>query len=223
MIEVIREALIWAMGWILDRQPEGFEPFRLLLLIIFTGLVTWLSFYWRSFALRSPGIRKRLMPEERYTGKYLQAVNRENGVRYSIVHIYYNPRRRRFEVAGRNYEPSGEKVSAFTSSYLIFPSDKDNTIEFVWKGDRSASGHTLMSVEGEDDGYIEGSGRIQTFGDKPKVMPIRFKHLHNIHVQRALGVAPPLTASQEASFIKKFHARFGDAVIAGFANVAEEV
>src|SRR3974390_3441244 len=97
MIEVIREGLIWLVGWVLDREPEGLEPFRLLFLIFATGVVTWLSFYWRSLALRSPTIRKRRPPEERYAGRYLQAVGREGGLRYSFVHIYYNPRRRRFE------------------------------------------------------------------------------------------------------------------------------
>jgi len=224
MIDVIREALIWLVGWVLEREPQGLEPFRLLLLILSTGLVTWLSFYWRSLALRSPTLRKRMMPEERYAGRYLQAVDRENGLRYSVVSIFYNPRRRRFEASGRNYEPSGEKVSSFTSNYLIFPSGGENAIQFVWKGDRAASGHTLMTVENEEeDGYVEGSGRIQIFGDRPKVLPIRFKHLHVTHVQSALGIAPPMHAAEEPAFIKTFHAQIGKAVKAGFESIAEEV
>jgi hypothetical protein len=224
MIEVIREALIWVVGWVLEREPQGLEPFRLLLLIAFSAFVTWLGFYWRSLALRSPSLRKRMLPEERYAGRYLQAVDREDGLRYSIIRIFYNPRRRRFEASGRNYEPSGEKVSAFTSAYLIFPTDGENAIQFVWKGDRAASGHTLMALENEeDDGYVEGSGRIQIFGDKPTVLPIRFKQLHPAHVESALGAPPPVHSAGEPAFIKAFHAKFGKAVKAGFENVAEEV
>src|SRR5262249_47215131 len=162
------EGLIWLMGWVLDREPQTGEAVRLLLLVLLTSIVTWLSFDWRGLALRTPSIRKRLLPEERYAGRYLQAVARGDGVRYAIVHIYYNAKRRRFEVAGRNYDPSGERLSSFKSNYVVFPSGNDDKIEFVWQGTGSASGHTLMHVETEDEDYIEGDGRVQKFGAKPE-------------------------------------------------------
>src|SRR5208337_550916 len=105
MLEVIREGSIWLTGWILDREPQGGEAIRLLLLVLLTGLATWLTVHWRDLALRFPGIRRRLLPEQRYAGRYLQAVSRKDGVRYAILNVYYNPRQRRFEVFGRNYNP----------------------------------------------------------------------------------------------------------------------
>jgi hypothetical protein len=222
MFEVIRDALIWIMSWVLDREPEGGEALRMLFLIVFTGIATWLSFYWRDLALRSPSVRRRLLPEDRYSGRYLQAVAREDGLRYAIVNIFYNPRRRRFEAQGRNYNPSGEQVSSFRSVTVIFPSDKDGKIEFVWQGNRSNSGYTSMTVETEDEDYIEGDGAVQTFGPKPKVFPLLFKHLHEAHVKHALGVSPPVNAAEEPAFVRIFHAKLGEAVKAGFANVAEE-
>jgi hypothetical protein len=223
MIEVIREGSIWLTGWILGREPAGGEAIRLFLLVLFTGLATWLSFHWRDFALRSPGIRKWLLPEERYAGRYLQAASREDNVRYGILNIYYNPRQRRFEVLGRNYNPAGEPLSSFKSNYIFFPSSKDESIEFIWQGSRSASGHTLMRVETGDADYIEGDGRIQTFGAKPEVLPILFKLLHEDYVRQALGVGPPSSAAEEPDFIRSFHEKLGGAVLAGFSNVAEEV
>ena len=173
--------------------------------------------------IASPGIRRRLLPEERYAGRYLQAVSREDGVRYAIINIFYNPRRRRYEAAGRVYSPSGDQVSAFKSSTMIFPSDKDGSIEFVWQGNRAASGYTRMRVETEDEDYIEGDGTVQTLGPKPKVFPILFKHLHDAHVRQAIGIGTPLNAAAEPAFVRTFHAQLGDAVKAAFANVAEEV
>lgn len=223
MFEVIRELLIWVMSWVLDRQPQGGEAFRLLFLIVFTALTTWLGFYWRNLAFRSPAIRRRLLPEERYAGRYLQAVRRGDEVRYAIVHIYYNQRKRRFEAAGRNYGPSGEEVSSFKSNYMLFPSDKDDNIEFIWQGSRAASGYTRMRVETSDEDYIEGGGLIMTFGEQPKVFPMLFKHLHDEHVRQALGIDPPAHSSEEPRFIKRFHAELGNEVKEAFEGAAEEV
>jgi len=223
IFELIREALIWAMSWVLDRQPQGQEAFRLFFLVIFTGIATALSFYWRDFAFRSPSIRRRLLPDERYAGRYLQAVWRGDQVRYAIVHIYYNRRKRRFEALGRNYNSSGEEVSSFKSNYMLFPSDKDENIEFIWQGNRSASGYTRMRVETSDEDYIEGDGFVMTFGQKPKTFPILFKHLHSGHVRQALGINAPAHSSEEPRFIRRFHAKLGDAVREGFESAAEEV
>jgi hypothetical protein len=223
MLEVIREGSIWLTGWILDREPQGGEAFRLLCLVLFSGLATWSILHWRDLALRFPSVRKRLLPEERYAGRYLQAASRKDGIRYAILDVYYNPRQRRFEVFGRNYSPAGEQLSSFKSSHILFPSVKDENIEFIWQGSKSASGHTLMRVEIVDADYIEGDGRIQTFSANPEILPILFKLLHEGHVRQALGVGPPSSAAEEPDFIRSFHEKLGGAVLAGFSNVAEEV
>ncbi len=223
MVEVIRQALIWAMSWILERQPQEGEAYRLFFLIVFTGIATALSFYWRDFAYSSPEIRRKLLPDERYAGRYLQAVWRAGEVRYAIVHIYFNRRKRRFEALGRNYNSLGEEVSSFRSNYMLFPSDKDDNIEFIWQGSRASSGYTRMRVEASDDDYIEGDGYVITFGQKPKTFPILFKHLHGGHVRQALGINAPVHSSEEPRFIRKFHAKLGNAVMEGFETAAEEM
>lgn len=223
IFEVIREALIWTMSWFLDRQPQGGEAFRLFFLILFTAIATWFSFYWRNLAYRSPAIRRRLLPNERYAGRYLQAVWRGDGVRYAIVHIYYNRRKKRFEALGRNYNSEGEEVSSFHSNYMLFPSDRNEDIEFIWQGNRAASGYTRMRVENSDEDYIEGDGYVITFGSKPKSFPLLFKHLHSGHVRQALGIDAPAHSSEEPRFIRKFHAMLGDAVREGFESAPEEV
>ncbi len=223
MYEVIRGALIWIMSGVLDRQPEGSEALRMLLLALFPGIATWAGVNWRDLAFRSPAIRRTLLPDERYAGRYLQAVWRAGEVRYAIVHIYYNRRKKRFEALGRNYNSSGEEVSSFRSNYMLFPSDKDENIEFIWQGSRAASGYTRMRVESSDEDYIEGDGYVMTFGQKPKTFPILFKHLHDSHVRQALGVSVPVHSSEEPRFIRKFHAKLGDAVREGFESSAEEV
>jgi hypothetical protein len=217
MFEVISSALIWIMSWVLDRRPHGGEALRLILLILLTGFATWLGLYWRDLAYRSPSIRRRLLPEERYAGRYLQAVWHGGAPRYTIVNIYYNRERKRFEVAGRVYSPAGEELSSFKSSYMLFPSSKDDNIEFVWQGSRSASGYTRMTLEDSDEDYIQGDGLVMTFDAKPKAYPIRFKHLHEHYVREALGVRSPAHPSEEPEFIRKFHAMYGGAVKEGFA------
>ncbi len=223
MYEVIQEALIWIMSGVLDRQPQGGEALRMLLLAVFPGIATWAGVYWRGLAFRSTGIRRRLLPGERYAGQYLQAVRRGDEVRYVIVHIYYNRSKSRFEALGRNYNSSGEQTSSFKSNYMIFPSDKDDNIEFIWQGSRAASGYTRMTVENPDGDYIEGDGYVIVFGAKPKAFPILFKHLHGRHVRDALGIAPPTQAGEEGRFIRKFHAKLGGAVKEAFEGAAEEV
>ncbi|MGO9485270.1 MAG: hypothetical protein ACLPX9_11900 [Rhodomicrobium sp.] len=223
IFEVIRAALVWAMGLVLDREPQTGEAFRLLSLIVFTGIATWLSFYWRDLALRSRTIRRRLLPDERYAGRYLQAVRRGDEIRYAIVRIFYNTKKRQFEALGRNYNSSGEEVSSFRSNHIVFPAGNDNDIEFIWQGKRAATGYTCMKIETSDDDYIEGDGYVIAFGQKPKTFPIRFKHLHGGHVRQALGIDAPARPDDEARFIRKFHAELGDAVRHGFESAAEEV
>ena len=76
MFEVIRDALIWIMSWVVDRRLHTEEAFRLLFLIALSVLATLLTIYWKNLAYRSSRIRRRLMPEERYAGRYLQALGR---------------------------------------------------------------------------------------------------------------------------------------------------
>jgi hypothetical protein len=223
MFEVIRDALIWIMSWVLDRRPHGSEAFRLLFLIAFSIAATVLTFYWKDLAYRSRFLRRRLMPEERYVGRYLQAVWRQGELRYSFVHIYYNWRRHRFEVAGRSYTTAGEEAGAFKSSYVLFPSDKDANIEFIWQASNGSTGYTRMIIEDGDEDYIQGDGHIMTFAAKPEAYPIQFKHLHEGHVREALGVECPCDSSQEPPFLKKFHGIYGARVADGFAPPSKAV
>ena len=48
------------------------------------------------------------------------------------MNIFYNSRRRRYEVAGRTYSPEGKELTDFKSTYVLFPSKKDAKIEFIW-------------------------------------------------------------------------------------------
>jgi hypothetical protein len=222
MFEVIRDALIWIMSWVLDRRPHGGEAFRLLFLIAFSVLATWIALYWRDLAYRSSAIRRRLMPDERYAGRYLQALWRQGEIRYSFVHIFYDWRRRRFEVAGRTYNPKGEELATFQSSYVRFPSEKDANIEFIWQAGDNSTGYTRMTLEDSDEDYIQGHGSVITFDGWPKAYPVRFKHLHDHHVREALGVRSPSSSAEEPEFIRKFHAMYGDRVMEGFGGPGKE-
>ncbi len=223
MFEVIRDALIWIMSWVLDRRPHGPEAFRLLFLIAFSIGATALSIYWKNLAYRSAFLRRGLMPEERYAGRYLQAVSRQGELRYSFIHIYYNWRRRRFEVAGRSYNPEGQELTAFKSHYVLFPSDKDANIEFIWQASNGSNGYTRMTLEDGDEDYIQGDGQIMTFAAKPEAYPLQFKHLHDSHVREALGINAPTDSSEEPRFIKKFHTLYGPRVAQGFGGGPKEV
>jgi hypothetical protein len=222
MFEVIREALIWIMSWVLDRRPHGGEAFRLLFLIVFTAFASWVTFYWRDLAYRSRTIRRRLLPEERYAGRYLQAIWHGDEVRYAIINIFFNQRKKRFEVSGRTYGPGGDGLSSFKSSYLLFPSDKDDNLEFIWQGARADSGYTRMTLDASDEDYVQGVGLVMNFSAQPKAYPIRFKQLREHFVRDALGVHPPKAAAEEPVFIEKFHAKFGGAVRDGFAAAEPE-
>lgn len=218
MFEVLRDALIWIMSWVLDRRPHGPEAFRLLFLIAFSIAATALTFYWKDLAYRSSAVRRRLMPEERYAGRYLQAVWRRGELRYSFINIYYNSKRRRFELWGRSYTPDGEEVTAFKSNYVLFPSEKDANIEFIWQAGNGSTGYTRMTLEDGDEDYIQGDGHIMTFAATPEAYPLQFKHLHDGHVREALGVHSPSHASEEPAFVRKFHGMYGARVAEGFAG-----
>jgi hypothetical protein len=223
MFEVIRDALIWIMSWVLDRRPHAPEAFRLLFLIAFSIAATILSLYWKELAYRSAFVRRRLMPEERYAGRYLQAVWRQGEARYSIVHIYYNWRRRRFEVAGRSYNPGGEELTAFKSHYVLFPSDKDANIEFIWQASNGSHGYTRMTLEDGDEDYMQGDGQLIAFAAEPRTYLLRFKHLMDDHVRDALGVNAPSDSSEEPRFVREFHRKYGDLVAQGFDGAPKAV
>ncbi len=222
MFEVIRDALIWIMSWVLDRRPHGGEAFRLGFLIAFSVLATWLTIYWKNLAYRSSTIRRRLMPDERYSGRYLQALWRQGEIRYSFVHVFYNARSHRFEVAGRTYNPKGDELGTFQSTYVRFPSEKDANIEFIWRASNNSSGYTRMTLENSDEEYIQGHGSVIVFDGWPKSYPVRFKHLHDHHVREALGVRSPKSSAEEPEFIRKFHASYGERVIEGFGGPEKE-
>ena len=227
MFDVIRDTAIWIMSLVLDREPNTGEAFRFILLIVFTVFAAWMSFYWRDWAYRSPAIRRKLLPNDRFSGRYLQALLHDGEVRYSIVSIHFNREKRRFEIIGRAYGPAGNDLASFHSGYILFPSGKDDSIEFIWQGRKTASansfgGYTRMIVDPSDEGYIEGTGFVIPFGAEPKVYPLRFKHLHDHHVASALGIHSPRHAGDEPAFIQKFHAMYGDAVKEGLSVAALE-
>ncbi len=221
MFEIIRDALIWVMSWVLDRRPHGGEAFRLLFLIAFSVLATWLTFYWKNLAYRYEPIRRRLVPEERFAGRYFQVVWRRGEPRYSFVHIFFNPRRRRHEVEGRSYDPEGKELTDFKSNYVLFPSEKDANIEFIWQANNGSAGYTRMTLEDGDEDYMQGSGHMMTFAAEPEARPLKFKHLHDNHVRSALGVGAPATAADEPEFVRKFHAMYGADVIRSFQGPAK--
>ena len=221
MFEVIAGALIWIMSWVVDRRLHSEQAFRLLFLIAFSIFATWLIIHWKSLAYRSPRIRRRMMPEERYAGRYLQALWRQGEVRYSFVDIFYNPRRRRYEVAGRTYDLAGRELTNFKSGHVFFPSEKDANIEFIWQARNSSEGYTRMTLEGSDEDYIQGDGHIITFDAWPRSYPLQFKHLHDHHVREALGIRSPLNSSEEPDFVRKFHAAFGAQVMESFGGTAK--
>lgn len=191
MFEGIRDALIWIMSWIVDRRLHTEEAYRLLFLIAFSALATGLAIYWKNLAYRSSAIRRRLMPGERYAGRYLQALWQNGELRYSFVNIFYNAKRRRYEVAGRTYSPEGKELTDFKSTYVLFPSEKDAKIEFIWRASKSSQGYTRMALEDSDEDYIQGDGLVITFDAWPRAYPVRFKHLHDHYVRKALGVRSP--------------------------------
>jgi hypothetical protein len=224
MLDVIRDALIWLASWVLDRPPQIGEAIRLFLLTIFAGLAVFAGFSWREIACRIfPSLRSRILPELRYTGRFLQAIRHGDEIRYAIVSIAYDRRKRLFEIAGRNYNPSGEALSSFKSNQMIFSPDRGDTIEFIWQARRRTSGYTRMRVEATNEGFLEGDGLVVTLGAKPKAFPLLFKQLHDRYVWHALEIGPPANAGEEPAFIRAFHAKLGEAVLEGFAADAEEM
>jgi hypothetical protein len=220
-MEVIWDALIWIMSWVVDRRLHSEQAFRLLFLIAFSVFATLLALYWKDLAYRSSAIRRRLLPGERFAGRYLQAVWRNGEVRYSFVNIFYNARRRRYEAAGRTYSAAGEKLNDFNSTYVLFPSGKDVDIEFIWRSRNALRGYTRMTLEDSNEDYIQGDGLVITFNAWPRAYPVRFKHLHDHYVRKALGVRSPTSSSEEPDFVRKFHAAFGAHVMEGFGGAAK--
>ena len=219
MFEVIHDALIWTTSSPGLWRPQGGEALRLSFLIALSILAAVLAFSWKGFACRFPAIRRNLLPEERYAGRYLQALWRKGEIRYSIVSIFYNARRGRYEVTGRTYSTAGRKLSDFKSAdVLLPPSGKDSTIEFVWRSGSSSKGYTSMTLEEAGDNYIQGDGRVITFDTWPMAYPVLFKLLHDHHVRKALGVRSPIHPAEEPEFVKKFHAAFGESVMEGFGG-----
>jgi hypothetical protein len=223
ILDIVQTLVVWSMGLILGRQPQPAEAFRLLFVLASTSISTWLFFYWRDLARKSRRLRRRLEPDERYSGLYLQAIQRGEGIRYAILKISYVSRKRRFEVYGRIYDPGGNELSAFRSHYVFFPTEESEVIEFAWKGRRAASGFTCMKVENRDGDYIEGSGYVIAFGANPKTFPVLFKRLFNADVHEVLGVSVPSQPGEDAAFIRSFHDRLGEKVRHSFENTAEEV
>jgi hypothetical protein len=224
MLDVIRDALIWLASWVLDRPPQIGEAIRLLLLAIFVGLAVFAGLSWREIVCRIfPGLRPKILPGLRYTGRFLQAIRQGDEIRYAIVSIAYDRRRNLFDIAGRNYTPSGEALSSFKSSQMILSPDREQTIEFIWQARRRTSGYTRMTVDASNEGFLEGDGLLVTLGAKPKAFPLLFKELHDRYVRRALEMAPPANAGEEPAFIRAFHAKLGEAVMAGFAADVEEM
>ena len=218
MFEVIHGALVWAASpglWC----PQGGGAFRPSFLIALGILAAVLAFSLKGLAYRLPAIRRSLMPEERYAGRYLQALWRKGEVRYSIVRIFYNARRGRYEVTGRTYSTAGRKLSDFKSAEVLLPpSSKDGTIEFLWRSGPSSKGYTSMTPEEPGNGYIQGDGRVVTFDTWPMAYPVLFKLLHDHHVRKALGVRSPVRPAEEPEFVQKFHAAFGENVLEGFGG-----
>ncbi len=221
MFEAIRDALIWIMSWVVDRRLHSEQAFRLLFLIAVSVFATWLIIRWRNLLYRSPRMRRRMMREDRYAGRYLQALWRQGEVRYTFVNIYYNPRRRRYEVAGRTYTPAGQQLNDFKSNYVFLPEDENGKIEFIWQASNSSQGYTRMTLEDSDEDYIQGDGLVITFSAWPRAYPVRFKHLHDYHVREALGVRSPSTPGEEPEFVRKFHAKFGESVMEGFGGASK--
>jgi hypothetical protein len=224
MLEVIRDALIWLASFILDRPPQIGEAIRLILLAVSAGLAVFLGFFWREIACRIfPGFRRRILPELRYSGRFLQAIRHGDEVRYAIVSIAYDRRRKLFDIAGRNYTSSGEALSSIKSSQMILSPDREQTIEFIWQARRRTSGYTRMTVEASNEGFLEGDGLVVTLGLKPKAFPLLFKELHDRYVWHALEIGPPANAGEEPAFIRAFHAKLGPAVMEGFAADGAEI
>ena len=221
MFEGLRDALIWVASWVVDRRLHSEQAFRILFLIAFAVVATLLILYWKDLAFRSSAIRRRFLSGERYAGRYLQALWRNNEVRYSFVDIFYNPRRRGYEVRGRTYTSSGQRLGDFKSAYVRFPSRKDANIEFIWRGSGSAQGFARMTLEDSADHYIQGKGQVITFDVWPRAYPLRFKPLHDHHVREALGVSAPASSREEPDFVKKFHQVFGPSVMEGFGGGAK--
>lgn len=224
IFDLIKDALIGILGQFLDRQPGLNEALRLLFLIISTALLSWVAISWRNFAYRSSMLRRRLLPQERYAGRYLQAVMEDSGeIRYTIVNIHYSQPRRRYEVLGRSYGSDASDQAYFKGSYILFPSDQDDNIEFIWQGRRSLEiqslgGYTKMNVEESEDNYIQGDGFVMTFNIPPQIRRLRFKLLKDELLIRDMGMRCPRSPSEEPLFIQRFHAIFGNQVRAGLSN-----
>jgi len=224
MLDLILDALMWPASWVLNRPPEIGEAIRLLLLVIFTGLAVLAGISWREIACRIlPGLRGTILPELRYTGRFLQAIRQGDEIRYAIVSIVYDRRRNLFDIAGRNYTPSGEALSSFKSSQMILSPERERTIEFIWQARRWTSGYTKMRVETSHEGFLEGDGLVVILSAKPKAFPLLFKELHDRYVRQALEIAPPANAGEEPAFIQAFHAKLGPSVMEGFPAEGEEM
>jgi len=223
IVDTFGAALVWVLGLLLGREPQGGEAFRLLLLLLLAGFAGWLGYYWRGLPYRLRFLRRRFLPEERYAGQYIQAIQRGEAIRYAIVRISYDGRAGSFEADGRSYHPSGEEVSSFRSAFVFLPSDKCGEIEYVWEGSRAASGYTFMKIVSEDGELAEGEGYINTFGRPPESFPLLFKQLEDAALRESLGIGMPAHRKEEPGFVRKFHEKFGSAVTQGFVNEAEEV
>jgi len=197
------------------------EAFRFLFVIALSVLATLLILHWKGIAYRSSAIRRRFLRQERYAGRYLQALWRDGEVRYSFLNIFYNPRRRRYEIAGRTYNPAGEQLADFAAAHVFVPAGKDPAIEFIWRASDFLRGFTRMTLEDCDEDYIQGGGVVITFDAWPRAYPVRFKHLLARHVLVALGVRSPIDSSEEPDFVRKFHAAFGASVMEGFGGAAK--
>jgi hypothetical protein len=223
ILDIVQTLVVWSMGLILGRELQAGEAFRLLLVLASTSISTWLFFYWRDLARKSRRLRRRLEPNERYSGSYLQVIQRDDEIRYAVLRIEYISRKKRFEVFGRIYNPAGNELSAFQAYHVVFPTEDSENLEFVWKGRRAASGFTCMKVENRDGDYIEGGGYVIAFGAKPRTFPVLFKRLFNDDVREVLGVNVPSHSGEDAAFIRAFHDRLGEKVRHSFENTAEEV
>jgi hypothetical protein len=80
-----------------------------------------------------------------------------------------------------------------------------------------------MKIEDRDGDYIEGSGYVIAFGQKPKSHPMLFKRLFEADVREVLGVDAPSHPGEEAAFVKRFHEELGEKVRQSFEDAAEEL
>lgn len=218
MSDVIQHAFVWLMSLGLDRRSHGVHASHLYIFIGLAALAIVLAFSWKAIAYRSAFMRRGFMPQERFAGRYLQALWRNGEIRYSILTILFNARQHRYEVTGRSYDGSGRLLAEFRSIEVALPPNKDGSIEFVWQAGSPSEGFTKMILEECGDDYLQGAGHIITFGAWPRAYPVRFKSLNNRHVRSALGIGSPVNFREEPAFVRKFHAAFGVHVMEGFCG-----